>query len=85
MWYQSGADFVPVAPLASPPPSVICVNICRPKVPLSPDVRALCLASPFRKPAVSPHQTGGQAGESAGFTGTLDDGIRPQATHVWLA
>lgn len=52
MWHQPGADIVPVAPLAAPAPSVICVNICKPKVPLSPNVRAVCLAFPLRKPGV---------------------------------
>lgn len=52
VWHQPGADIVPVAPLATPAPSVICVNICKPKVPLSPNVRAVCLAFPLRKPGV---------------------------------
>ena len=52
MWHQPGADIVPVAPLATPAPSVIRVNICKPKVPLSPSVRAVCLAFPLRKPGV---------------------------------
>lgn len=51
-WHQPGADIVPVAPLATPTPSVICANICKPKVPLSPNVRAVCLAFPLRKPGV---------------------------------
>lgn len=52
VWHQPGADIVPVAPLATPAPSVICANICKPKVPLSPNVRAACLAFPLRKPGV---------------------------------
>lgn len=52
VWHQPGADIIPVAPLAAPTPSVICVNICKPKVPLSPNVRAVCLAFPLRKPGV---------------------------------
>lgn len=39
----------PVAPLATLAPSVICVNICKPKVPLSPNVRAVCLAFPLKE------------------------------------
>lgn len=56
MWHQAGADTIPVAPLATPAPSVICVNICKPKVPLSPNVRAVCLAFPLRKPGVIRHE-----------------------------
>lgn len=71
MWHQPGADIVPVAPLAAPAPSVICVNICKPKVPLSPNVRAVCLAFPLRKPGViyqnKTYQTGWCSGESAGL------------------
>lgn len=52
MWHQPGEDIIPVAPLATLAPSVICVNICKPKVPLSPNVRAVCLAFPLRKPGV---------------------------------
>lgn len=50
--HQPGRDIVPVAPLAAPAPSVIRANICKPKVPLSPSVRAVCLAFPLRKPGV---------------------------------
>lgn len=52
MWHQPGVDIIPGAPLAMSAPSVICVNICKPKVPLSPNVRAVCLAFPLRNPGV---------------------------------
>lgn len=53
--HQPGRDIIPVAPLATPAPSVIRANICKPKVPLSPSVRAVCLAFPLRKPGVILH------------------------------
>ncbi|CAB1420568.1 unnamed protein product [Pleuronectes platessa] len=45
MWHQPGADILPAVPLAAPAPSVICMNICKPKLQLWRELLSIACGS----------------------------------------